>query len=102
MSGMALYNQSDLPAFFSPRKVNLKNSCHFWLTTSRNGSSQEGGFMLLVSSNPLLRFWLGVSWDLANLGKLSSGAILDKFPSGIWQLAVSPIPELLGWEGCGG
>ncbi len=53
--------------------LGMKKSYQFRLTTSRNPSSSDNGFRLLVSSNPLLRFPLVVSRDLANLGKTSSG-----------------------------
>jgi hypothetical protein len=45
-SVMALSNQSDLPAFFSPRKV-TKNSNKFQLMTNRNCSSSEDGIRRL-------------------------------------------------------
>ncbi len=114
---MALTNQSDLLAFFSPRRVNLKISINSRLTTSRNRSSPEDGFRLLVSSNPLLRFQLVVKQGcvVANLGQSSSGiwpfsvsyllgfglpqevifrdlASLSKSSSGIWPFSVSHFP----------
>jgi hypothetical protein len=55
---MALFNQSDLLAFFRP------------------GKSSEDSFKLLVSSsNPFLKFRLVVSRNLANFGKSSLGFI---------------------------
>jgi hypothetical protein len=62
----------------------FKNFFKFRLTTSRNRLSPEDGCRLLVSSNPLLRLWLVISSDLANLGKSSSR---------IWPVSVS---HLLG------
>jgi hypothetical protein len=53
----------------------------------------KDGFGLLASSNRLLRFRLVVNRDLANPGKSSSG---------IRQIPASYLPELLGWEECGG
>ncbi len=76
---MALSNQSELPAFSSPWKVNLKIPI--------NSGLQQAGirrcFRLLVSSNPHLRFRLVVSRDLANLGKSLPG---------ILQFLVSHLP----------
>jgi hypothetical protein len=51
--------------------------------TSQNRLSPEDDFKLLVSLNPLLRFQLFVSWDLASVGKSSSG---------IWPFSVSHLP----------
>jgi hypothetical protein len=48
-------------------KVNLKISIKFWLKTSQNRLSPEDGFRLLFSSNPLLKFRLVVSQDMAIL-----------------------------------
>jgi hypothetical protein len=70
---MNLSNQSDLPTFFSPRKVNLKIPISSVLRQAVKRLSSEDGFRLVVSSNPLLRFKLVVIWDLVNLGKLYSG-----------------------------
>ncbi len=73
-----------LPAFFCPRKVNLKiPSINAGLLQNGTRSSPEDGFRVLVSSNPLLRFRLVLSWDLANLGKSSSG---------IWPFLISHLP----------
>ncbi len=60
---------------FQSPEYQFINSYHyqFRLTTSRKRSSPEDGFRLLISANPLLRFRLVVSQDLANSGKSSSG-----------------------------
>ncbi len=71
---------------FSVPGKSIKNFYQFLLTTKRIYSSLEDGIRLLVTSKHLLRFWLVVSWDLANLGKSSTGicmAILGKSSSGI-------------------
>ena len=60
-----------LTDIFQSQESQFKNSYQFRLTTSRNYSSPEDGFRLLVSSNPHLRFLLVVNWDLV-LGKSSS------------------------------
>jgi hypothetical protein len=62
---MDFSNESDLPAF-SVTESQSKISLQFRLTTSHNHSFPDDGFRLLVSSNPLLRFRLGVSQDFAN------------------------------------
>ncbi len=76
-------------AFFGPRKVNLKIPVSSW--------SEEDSFRLLDSSNPLLRFLLVMSRDLANLGKSihQDLAILGKSSSGICSFSVS---HLLGLD----
>ncbi len=74
---------------FSVPQSQFKNCCQFQLTTSRNCLPPEDGFRLLVSSNPLLRFRLVISRDLAILGKSSFR---------IWPFPVSRLPEMLGWE----
>ncbi len=87
-SRIALSYQSDLlHGVFSPGKTIFK----FKSTPSKNRLSLEDGFRMLVSSNPLLRIWLIVSHDLANLVKSSSGdlAILTKSSSGMWPFLVS-------------
>jgi hypothetical protein len=61
-----------LTGVFPSQKRQFKNSYQFQLT-SWNRSSAEDGFWLLVSSDPLLRFQLVISRDLANLGMSSSG-----------------------------
>jgi hypothetical protein len=55
ISEMTLSNQSHFSGFFSPQKLNLKNSPQFQLRTSRNRSSLEDDFRHLVSSD-LFRF----------------------------------------------
>ncbi len=84
--------------FWVPAGSQLKNSYQFLLMTSRNRSSLEDGFRLLVSSNPLLRFWLVVSRDLANLGKSSSWNLPCSVchPPGFWPFSVSHLLGL-GW-----
>jgi hypothetical protein len=84
ISGMALSNQNELPAFLSPWKVNLKVQ-----------------YLLLFSSNPLFRFRLVASRD--NFSNSSSR---------IWPFSVSFLPifgrfishllEFSGWEEFGG
>ncbi len=56
ISEIALSYQSGLPAFFSPQKVNLKIPINSGLRQA--GIARPHGFRLLVSSKPLLRFWL--------------------------------------------
>ncbi len=68
---------------FSVPESQFKNSHQFQFTTSWNCSSLDDGFRLLFSLKPLLRFQLVVSWDLANLGRSSSG---------IWPFSVSHLP----------
>ncbi len=84
------------------------------LTTSRNCSSPEDVFRLLISSTPLLRIRLLVSWDLANLGKSSCGIwpflvvifrnmiIIGKTSSEIRPMLASHLLNLLRWKECGG
>ncbi len=59
-----------LNVFFQSLDSQFKHSYQFQLTTSRNRSYREDGFMLLVSSSPLLRFRLVVlvSWNLGLKG----------------------------------
>jgi hypothetical protein len=93
---MALSNQSDLSAFLSIRGKSIKKFLSIpILMTSRNRLSLADGFRLLVLSNPLLRFRLVVSQDLADVVKPSSKTLpfsVSHLP-GIWPFSVS---HLLG------
>jgi hypothetical protein len=71
-----------LTGVFQSPESQLKNFYHSGLRQAGIAHSQKMAFRLLVSSNPLLRFRLVASLDLANLGKSSSG---------IWPFSVSHI-----------
>ncbi len=71
-----------LTGVFQSPESQFKNSYQFLLVASRNRSSPGEGFRLLVSSNPLLRFRLVVSRDLA---------ILNKSSSAIWPFSLSHV-----------
>jgi hypothetical protein len=68
---MALSNQSDLPAFFSPQKVNLKISINSGLQQARITHPRK--MALGYCFHQIVFRDLGfISHDLANLGKSSS------------------------------
>jgi hypothetical protein len=79
ISGMSLSHQSDLPASFGHRRVNLKTSYQFQLTSSRNHLSRKKTLdccfhqILYLANSPIGQFRFVISRDLANLGKSSSG-----------------------------